>query len=85
MLADNKVSGFLIFRYLPTLQEASVPLQVQNSSTYTLPFDNTGGISTGIAMSTTSTTAINVQLTIEDDKGTLITTDTVALAPRGHA
>lgn len=84
LLADNKVSGYLIFRYLPTLQEASVPLQVQNYSTYTLPFDNTGGISTGIAMATTSTTAINVQVVIEDDKGTLITTDTIALSPRGH-
>jgi hypothetical protein len=84
LLSDNKVSGFLIFRYLPTVQEAAVNLQVQNASTYTLPFDNTGGISTGVALSTTSASATTVQIAIQDDKGTLITTDTVTLPARGH-
>ena len=84
LLSDGKVSGFLIFRYLPTVQEAAVNLQVQNATTYTLPFDNTGGISTGVAMSTTSASPTTVQIVIEDDKGTLITTDSVTLSARGH-
>jgi hypothetical protein len=84
LLSDGKVTGFLIFRYLPTVQEAAVNLQVQNASTYTLPFDNTGGVSTGIALSATSASSTTVQIVIQDDKGTLLTTDTVTLPPRGH-
>jgi hypothetical protein len=84
LLSDSKVSGYLIFRYLPTVQEAAVNLQVQNASTYTLPFDNTGGISTGVALSATSASPTTVQIVIQDDTGTLITTDTVTLPARGH-
>jgi hypothetical protein len=84
LLADNKVSGFLIFRYQPTVQEAAVNLQVQNSSTYTLPFDNTSGIATGIALSVTTATSATVPILVQDDQGNLITTDTITLPGRGH-
>jgi hypothetical protein len=84
LLSDGTVSGFLIFRYLPTVQEAAVELQVQNASTYILPFDNTTGISTGIALSATSTTSTSVQILVLDDKGTTLTTDTIILPGRGH-
>ncbi|HTB13845.1 MAG TPA: hypothetical protein VK752_19860 [Bryobacteraceae bacterium] len=84
LLSDGNVSGYLIFRYLPTVQEAAVPLQVQNSSTYTLPFDNTGGISTGIALSATSTTSTAVQVLVLNDAGTTIATDTITLPGLGH-
>jgi hypothetical protein len=84
LLADGNVSGFLIFRYLPTVQEAAVNLQVQNSGTYTVPFDNTTGISTGIALSTTSTNSTSVQILVLDDKGTTLATDTISLPGRGH-
>src|SRR5580698_8913928 len=84
LLSDGKVSGYLIFRYLPTVQEAAVPLQVQNSSTYTLPFDNTGGISTGVALSSTSTSSTAIQVLVQNDAGTTIGTDTITLPGRGH-
>jgi hypothetical protein len=84
LLADGKVSGFLIFRYLPTVQEAAVNLQVQNASTYTLPFDNTAGISTGIALSSSSLTPAAVGVLVLDDKGATLATDTITLPGRGH-
>jgi len=84
LLSDGNVSGFLIFRYLPTVQEAAVDLVVQNASTYTLPFDNTGGIATGIAMSVLSTASTSVQILVQDDKGTTLATDTITLPGRGH-
>ncbi len=84
LLTDGNVSGFLIFRYLPTVQEAAVPLQVQNSSTYTLPFDNTAGIGTGVALSATSASPTTVQIVVEDDKGALVASETVTLPVRGH-
>jgi hypothetical protein len=84
LISDGKVSGFLIFRYLPTVQEAAVPLQVQSSSTYTLPFDNTGGIATGVALSATSTSSTAVQVLVQNDTGTTLATDTITLPGRGH-
>ena len=84
LISDGKVSGFLIFRYLPTVQEAAVPLQVQSSSTYTLPFDNTGGIATGVALSATSASSTAVQVLVQSDTGTTLATDTITLPGRGH-
>ncbi len=84
LLSDGNVSGFLIFRFLPTVQEAAVNLQVQNAATYTLPFDNTTGISTGVALSATSTTSTSVQILVLDDKGATLATDTIILPGRGH-
>jgi hypothetical protein len=84
LLSDGKVSGYLVFRYVPTLQEAAVPLQLQNSTTYTLPFDNTNGISTGIAMATASTTSTTVQILVTNDQGAQIATDTIVLPGLGH-
>lgn len=84
LLSDSKMSGYLVFRYQPTLQEAAVPLQVQNAASYTLPFDNTGGISTGVALSTTASAQTSVQVTILDDKANPLATDTIMLSGRGH-
>jgi len=84
LLSDGDVSGFLIFRYLPTVQEAAVNLQLQNASTYTLPFDDTGGIATGVAMSATSATSTSIQILVLDDKGTTLATDSITLPGRGH-
>jgi hypothetical protein len=84
LLSDGKVSGSLIFRYVPTVQEAAVNLQVENASTYTLPFDNTGGIATGIALSVVSTASTSIQVLVLDDKGTTLATDTITLPGHGH-
>jgi hypothetical protein len=84
LLSDGNVNGFLIFRYLPTMQEAAVSLLVKNASTYTLPFDNTGGIATGIAMSVISSVSTSIQILVQDDKGTTLATDTITLPGHGH-
>jgi hypothetical protein len=84
LLSDGKVSGFLIFRYLPTVQEAAVDLETQSSSTYTMPFDDTGGISTGIALSVASSSAATIQILVQDDKGNTLATDTISLPGHGH-
>jgi hypothetical protein len=84
LLSDGKVSGFLIFRYLPTVQEAAVNLQTQSSSTYTLPFDDTGGISTGIALSVPSAASTTIQVLVQNDQGTTLATDSIVLPGHGH-
>ena len=41
--SDAAVDGFAIFHQIQTGQEAVVPLETRNASSYLLAFDNTGG------------------------------------------
>jgi hypothetical protein len=81
---DGSVGGFIIFRYNPTGQEAAVPLQVQNAASYTLSFDNTGGLGTGVAVANASNQPATVQTTVRDDTGAVLATDSIKLAGSGH-
>jgi len=76
------VSGFVIFRH--NNQEAVVPLESRNAGGYIIAFDNTGGTATGIAVNVVSKGRVNIPVTIRDDTGAQIATDTLALAANGH-
>ena len=76
------VSGFVIFRH--NNQEAVVPLESRNAHAYVLAFDNTNGIFTGIAVNNASAQAASVPVTVRDDTGAQIATDTLNLSPNGH-
>jgi hypothetical protein len=82
------VSGFAIFRYNPTGQEAVVPLETRNASAYVLAFDNTNHLVTGVALANVSipSQAVAVRVVLRDDTGaTLVTpTPTINLAGGGH-
>ena len=58
----------------PTGQEAVVPLESRNASSYILAFDNTGGTATGVAVSSSSLQAVSVPVVIRDDSGAQIGT-----------
>jgi hypothetical protein len=49
LAATAAVDGFAIFHHVPTAQEAVVPMETRNASSYLLPFDNTGGVVLGVA------------------------------------
>ncbi len=85
LTTNGNVSGFAIFRYEPTGQEAVVPLESRNASSYILAFDNTGGTATGVAISTSSPQAVSVPVVIRDDSGAQIGTGAIALAANGHS
>jgi hypothetical protein len=76
------VSGFVIFRHND--QEAVVPLESRNANAYIIAFDNTNGTSTGIALNAVSAEQVNVPVTVRDDTGALIATDTITLNANGH-
>ena len=76
------VSGFVIFRHND--QEAVVPLESRNASGYIIAFDNTNGTATGIAVNAVSAGPVNVPVTVRDDTGATVATDTITLAPNGH-
>lgn len=81
---NGNVGGFVIFRFNPNGQEAVVPLENRNANAYLIAFDNTAGTVTGIGINSVSTQAVQVPLTIRDDTGTQIATDTLSLAANGH-
>jgi virginiamycin B lyase len=76
------VQGFAIFHYDPSGQEAVVPL---GGSGNVIPFDNTNGLSTGIALENMSGSEVGVSIAYYNDAGSLIFTDAgEELAPYGH-
>ena len=85
LTTNGNISGFAIFRYEPTGQEAVVPLDSRNASSYILAFDNTGGTATGVAVSSRSLQAASVPVVIRDDSGAQIGTGAIALAANGHS
>lgn len=84
LTADGNIGGFEIFRYEPSGQEAVVPLEDRNAGSYILPFDNTAGTATGVAVSTISAEATNVTVVICDDTGARIGEGVIPLAANGH-
>ena len=84
LTSDGNVSGFAIFRYNPTAQEAVVPLETRSAAAYVLAFDNTNGLSTGLALANVSSQAVKVPLVVRDDSGAKLGTATINLAAHGH-
>jgi hypothetical protein len=74
----------VIFRYNPNGQEAVVPLESRSAQSYVLAFDNTNQTATGVAISSASTQAVNISVTVRDDSGAVIATDAIPLAANGH-
>ena len=84
LMTTGKVSGFAIFRYNRSNQEAVVPLETRNASSYTLVFDNTDGVATGLAVANESMQSTTLNLILRNDSGAQIGTATVPLPAHGH-
>ncbi len=82
--ATQAMDGFAIFHLIPGAQEAVVPMEIRNASSYLLAFDNTNGVVLGVALANVSAQAANVPVVIRDDSGAQIDTGTIALAANGH-
>jgi hypothetical protein len=82
--ASGDVDGFAIFHQIPTAQEAVVPMETRNAPSYLLAFDNTNGVTLGVAVENVSTQAGNVGVVLRDGGGAVIGTGTLALGGSGH-
>jgi virginiamycin B lyase len=89
LTTTGNISGYAIFRYNPNGQEAVVPMETRNASSYLLAFDNTNGTTTGVALSDVSlqpsATRLSVPVILRDDTGTQIGTASIPLAANGHS
>jgi len=86
LAATGPVDGFAIFHLIPGAQEAVVPMETRNASSYLLPFDNMGGVVLAVAVANVSAQAANIGIVIRDETGTVIGTPgtTIALGANGH-
>ena len=74
LAATGAVDGFAIFHEIVTTQEAVVPMETRNASSYLLSFDNTNNLVLGVALANISAQAVTVQVVIRDDSGTQLAT-----------
>ena len=65
----GNVSGFVIFRYNPTVRKRWCRWRAATPAAYIMAFDNTGGTATGIAINSVATQEVNIPVTVRDDAG----------------
>ncbi len=85
--SSGPVNGFAIFQTNSSnspVSEGTVSLQTQLSSTITLPYDNTAGVVMGAAVANLSSTPATITMTVWDDNGSQLGTQTLAIAGNGH-
>jgi hypothetical protein len=83
----GNVGGSAVFAFTAGvgLQEAVVPVETRNPSAFVLPFDNTGGYTTGIALANLTNQAASIPVVLRDDTGaSLGTAAPIALAANAH-
>jgi hypothetical protein len=72
VLANGALSGFAVFRYGDS--EVTAPLENRSGTSVSLPFDQTGGYATGIALVNLAGWQANVTATVWDQYGNQIVT-----------
>jgi Putative Ig domain len=86
LAGTGPVDGFAIFHQNLTTQEAVVPLETRNASSYLLAYDNTGGVVLGVAVQNVSAQNAVIPVIIRDDTGVVISAPgaTISLAGSSH-
>ena len=84
LTSTGAVGGSAIFRLNSSGQEGVVPLETRNATTYAFGFDNTNGRVTGMALANNTSNAANLAITLRDDRGATIATDSISLKANGH-
>ena len=86
LLSTGSVSGSAVFqqRVAGRVQEATVPLESRNASSYMLSFDNISGSATGIALASISSPANAIGIIIRDDTGALLLSTSISMPALGH-
>ena len=69
LTATGGVGGFAILHLNSTSQEAVVPLEARNASSYLLAFDNTNSAALGVALASIGAQSANVAVLVRDDTG----------------
>jgi hypothetical protein len=87
VISSGPVSGYAIFRQRSQDgrdAEGTAPVESSRTSSLILPFDNTAGFVTGVALVNLTTEAVILNATIRDDSGAQSGLQAVALPAMGH-
>ena len=85
LTTTGNIGGFEIFRWNTFGQEASVPLESRTPNSFVLVFDDTNGLTTGVALASTFGLQVNITATFRDDTGAQIgVPQSITLAAHGH-
>jgi Beta-galactosidase len=86
LAATGAVDGFAIFHQIVTTQEAVVPMETRNASSYLLAFDNTNGLVLGVAVENVSGQNALIPVIIRDDTGAVVSSPgaSISLGGNGH-
>ncbi len=86
LASTGAVDGFAIFHQILTSQEAVVPMETRNASSYLLAFDNTNGLVLGVAVENVSAQNAVIPVIVRDDTGVVISPPgtTISLGGSGH-
>jgi hypothetical protein len=85
LTTNGNIRGFEIFRWDTFGQEASVPLESRTPNSFVLVFDDTNGLTTGVALASNLGLQVNVTATFRDDTGLQIgVPQTITLPAHGH-
>jgi sugar lactone lactonase YvrE len=87
VLTNGALGGFAVFSQAigNSNQQAEVPLDTGKAGDYVVPFDNTNGSSTAIALANIFVQAITTAVSIRDDAGNVILSDQITLPAMGHS
>jgi len=87
VLGPGPLSGYAIFRSTPASGQASegiAPLQTQSPAAFALPYDNTAGLTMGVAFANPATSPSDITATIWDDNGAQVDVQTFTIPAKGH-
>ena len=84
LLSSGGVSGMATFLDGSSGQQLATPVETRNAASYIVPFDDTTGSWSGLAVANVSASAAGVPVVIRDDAGASLGSDTIQLAARGH-
>ena len=84
LAATGAVDGFAIFHQIVTTQEAVVPMETRNASSYLLAFDNTNGLVLGVAVENVSASNAIIPVVIRDENGVVIGAQGASISVPGN-
>jgi hypothetical protein len=86
LVTDGSVTAFGVYGMTveDRTQEVAVPLETRSAGTYAVWFDHTGALASGLALANLSTQTATVAVTIRDESGAVIATDSLFMPAQGH-
>jgi len=84
LTTTGTVGGFEIFQWTTFGQEATVPVETRTPNSFLLAFDNTNGLTTGVALANPAAAAATMNVKLNDSGGNMLQTTSILLPAHGH-